>query len=180
MARGAVVAVSVHAGWIGRKCRLARLTIASGFGDGIDGSYRTFHRLVFLNRLRDALSCRSNSRRETPTVVREFLEKGRDLTERIPYSVIALAARFAVADVFWRSSQTKVAGFSIREESFYLFRKEYKVPLLAPDLAAYLSTAGERVFPILLFLGLASRLSTLGLFWDDYGYPVVCCPRRLT
>jgi putative oxidoreductase len=112
-------------------------------------------------------------------VVREFLEKGRDLTERIPYSVIALAARFAVADVFWRSGQTKVAGFSIREESFYLFRKEYKVPLLAPDLAAYLSTAGERVFPILLFLGLASRLSALGLFWDDYGYPVVCCPRRL-
>jgi putative oxidoreductase len=49
-------------------------------------------------------------------VVREFLEKGRDLAERIPYSVIALAARFAVADVFWRSGQTKVAGLSIREE----------------------------------------------------------------
>ena len=55
-------------------------------------------------------------------------------------------------------------GFSIREETFYLFREEYKVPLLPPDLAAYLSTIGEHVFPILLFFGLASRLSALGLF----------------
>jgi putative oxidoreductase len=96
--------------------------------------------------------------------VREYLEKGRELAERIPYSVIALASRFAVADVFWRSGQTKVSGFSIREETFYLFREEYKVPLLPPDVAAYLSTIGEHVFPILLFLGLASRLSALGLF----------------
>ncbi len=96
--------------------------------------------------------------------VRDILEKGRDLAERIPYSVIALAARVAVADVFWRSGQTKVNGFSIREETFYLFREEYKVPLLPPDLAAYLSTIGEHVFPVLLVLGFASRLSALGLF----------------
>jgi len=95
---------------------------------------------------------------------REYLEKGRNLAERIPYSVIALASRFAVADVFWRSGQTKVSGFSIREETFYLFREEYKVPLLPPDVAAYLSTIGEHIFPILLFFGLASRLSALGLF----------------
>ena len=66
--------------------------------------------------------------------------------------------------MFWRSGQTKVNGFSIREETFYLFREEYKVPLLPPDLAAYLSTIGEHVFPVLLFVGLASRLSALGLF----------------
>ena len=95
---------------------------------------------------------------------REYLEKGRNLAERIPYSVIAFASRFAVADVFWRSGQTKVSGFSIREETFYLFREEYKVPLLPPDVAAYLSTIGEHIFPILLFFGLASRLSALGLF----------------
>jgi putative oxidoreductase len=107
---------------------------------------------------------KSDSQQETPMTVRESLDKGRDLAERIPYSLIALAARFAVADVFWRSGQTKVNGFSIREETFYLFREEYKVPLLPPDVAAYLSTIGEHVFPILLFLGLASRLSALGLF----------------
>ena len=94
----------------------------------------------------------------------ELLEKGRNLAERIPYSVVALASRIAVADIFWRSGRTKVNGFSIREETFYLFREEYKVPLLPPDLAAYLSTIGEHVFPVLLFAGLASRLSALALF----------------
>src|ERR1041385_6087309 len=97
-------------------------------------------------------------------LVRETLEKGRELAERIPYSVIALVSRIAVADVFWRSGQTKVNGFAIREETFYLFREEYKVPLLPPDLAAYLSTIGEHVFSILLLIGLASRLSAIGLF----------------
>jgi putative oxidoreductase len=96
--------------------------------------------------------------------VREYLEKGRNLAECIPYGFIALISRLAVADVFWRSGQTKVNGFSIREETFYLFREEYKVPLLPPDLAAYLSTIGEHVFPALLVLGLASRLSALALF----------------
>jgi putative oxidoreductase len=94
----------------------------------------------------------------------DTLEKGRALAERIPDSVIALAARVAVADVFWRSGQTKVQGFSIREETFYLFREEYKVPLLPPELAAYLSTIAEHVFPVLLVIGLATRLSALGLF----------------
>ena len=97
-------------------------------------------------------------------LARQYLEKGRNLAERIPYCLVALASRIAVADIFWRSGRTKVNGFSIREETFYLFREEYKVPLLPPDLAAYLSTIGEHVFAVLLVLGLASRLSALGLF----------------
>ena len=97
-------------------------------------------------------------------LIPEILDKSRDWAERIPYSVIALASRVAVADIFWRSARTKVNGFSIREETFYLFREEYKVPLLPPDLAAYLSTIGEHVFSVLLIVGLASRLSALGLF----------------
>jgi putative oxidoreductase len=92
-----------------------------------------------------------------------LLETGRALAEKIPYSVVALAARIAVAGVFWRSGQTKVSGFSIREETFFLFREEYKVPLLPPDLAAYLATISEHVFPVLLLIGLASRLSALAL-----------------
>jgi putative oxidoreductase len=94
----------------------------------------------------------------------KYLEQGRDLAERIPDSVIALAARFAVANVFWRSGQTKVQGFSIREETFYLFREEYKVPLLPPELAATLATVAEHVFPVLLIIGLTTRLSALSLF----------------
>ena len=38
------------------------------------------------------------------------------------------------------------------------------MPLLPPDLAAYLSTLGEHVFSALLLVGFASRLSALGLF----------------
>ena len=93
-----------------------------------------------------------------------LLEAGRSLAERIPYSLIALIARIAVANVFWRSGQTKVEGFHIREATFFLFRDEYKVPLLPPDLAAYLTTAAELVFPVLLVIGLAARLSAVGLF----------------
>jgi putative oxidoreductase len=93
----------------------------------------------------------------------KLLETGRSLTERIPDSAVALVSRLAVASVFWRSGQTKVSGFSIREETFDLFREEYKVPLLPPDLAAYLATTAEHVFPVLLVAGLASRLSALGL-----------------
>jgi len=92
-----------------------------------------------------------------------ILEHGRSWAERIPYSAVALAARFAVASVFWRSGQTKVSGFALREETFVLFQEEYKVPLLPPDLAAYLATTAEHVFPVLLVAGLASRLSALGL-----------------
>jgi putative oxidoreductase len=93
-----------------------------------------------------------------------WLEAGRRLAEKIPYSIVALVARFAVASVFWRSGQTKVEGlFDIKDNTFFLFREEYKVPLLPPDLAAYMATVAEHVFPVLLLAGLASRLSALGL-----------------
>ena len=39
------------------------------------------------------------------------------------------------------------------------------MPLIPPDLAAYLSTIAEHVFPVLLVVGLASRLSALGLLF---------------
>ena len=91
------------------------------------------------------------------------LDQGRTLARRIPFSALALASRLSIAAVFWRSGQTKVSGFQLREETFVLFREEYKVPLLPPDLAAYLATTAEHVFPILLVVGFATRLSALGL-----------------
>lgn len=93
-----------------------------------------------------------------------IIETGRALAERIPQSFLSLLARVAVAGVFWRSGQTKVDGFlHISDSTFYLFREEYKVPLLPPDLAAYVATTAEHVFPVLLFVGFASRLSALAL-----------------
>lgn len=96
-------------------------------------------------------------------MIRNTLELGRAWAERVPYALTALLSRFAVASVFWRSGQTKVSGLHIREETFVLFRDEYKVPLLPPDVAAYISTIGEHVFPVLLVIGLASRISAVGL-----------------
>lgn len=74
-----------------------------------------------------------------------------------------MVARLAAATVFWRSGQTKVDGFAIKESTFLLFENEYDVPLLPPELAAYLATIAEHVFPVLLVVGLAARLSALAL-----------------
>lgn len=92
-----------------------------------------------------------------------FAERGLALAEAIPHSLTALSARVAAAGVFWRSGQTKVEGWSIKDSTFFLFAEEYRVPLLPPDLAAYLATIAEHVFPVLLVLGLASRLSAAAL-----------------
>jgi putative oxidoreductase len=71
-----------------------------------------------------------------------------------------LAARLYVSSVFLRSGYLK---FSSWESTLTLFRDEYHVPLLPPDVAAVAGTAGELVFPVLLLLGLWGRLGALGL-----------------
>src|SRR5215211_9170909 len=85
------------------------------------------------------------------------------ITETIPDSLLSLMARIAAGGVFWRSGQTKIEGLHIKDSTFFLFREEYMVPLLPPDLAAYVSTVSENVLSILLVLGLASRLSAAWL-----------------
>lgn len=73
----------------------------------------------------------------------------------------ALAARLYVAQVFFLSGLTKLRDWDI---TVALFTDEYHVPLLPPALAAWMGTAGELVLPVLLVLGLAGRLASLGLF----------------
>jgi len=86
-----------------------------------------------------------------------------DFAERIPSSVLGLIIRFGIADVFWRSGQTKVSGWHVTQTTVQLFRDEYKVPLLPPEVAANLAAVQEHLFSFLLVIGLASRLSALGL-----------------
>ena len=86
-----------------------------------------------------------------------------DFLNRIPTWLIALLIRLGIADVFWRSGQTKVSGWHVTDTTIQLFRDEYKVPLLSPEVAAYLATIQEHLFSVLLVIGLASRLSALGL-----------------
>lgn len=82
----------------------------------------------------------------------------------ITHDALALVARSAVAAVFWLSGRTKVDGLlTVNDTAYTLFREDYKVPLLPPELAAHLATYAEHLFPILLLLGLATRLSALGL-----------------
>jgi putative oxidoreductase len=86
------------------------------------------------------------------------------LLEKIPQSLISLAARVFPAAVFWRSGQTKVEGFHVTENAIDLFRDEYALPLIDPALAAKIAAFSEHFFPVLLVIGLASRFAALALF----------------
>lgn len=83
--------------------------------------------------------------------------------EKIPAALLGLVLRVGIADVFWRSGQTKVDGWHVTQTAVQLFRDEYKVPLLSPELAATLAAVQEHLFSVLLLIGFASRLSALGL-----------------
>lgn len=79
-------------------------------------------------------------------------------------SLLSLLARISIAAIFLMSGRTKVEGFlTITPSTYELFRTEYKLPLLSPELAAHLSAYAEHLFPTLLILGLFSRLSALAL-----------------
>jgi len=86
------------------------------------------------------------------------------LSRWVSDSSLALCARIALAAIFFLSGRTKVEGLlTVSEGSYALFRDEYKVPLLPPEVAAHLATYAEHVLPALLVLGLLTRLSALGL-----------------
>lgn len=82
----------------------------------------------------------------------------------IPNGALLLLHRLAIAAVFFLSGRTKVEGvFTLTDGTFALFETEYQVPLLEPHTAAFLAATAEHVFPILLVLGLFTRLSALAL-----------------
>lgn len=80
--------------------------------------------------------------------------------DAVPYSLLAIPLRLAVATVFWNSAMTKLANW---QTALALFADEYKVPLLPPDVAAYISVSIELATPVLLVLGLLTRPATLVL-----------------
>lgn len=82
---------------------------------------------------------------------------------RFPEDLLLLAARVFPAAIFWQSGRTKVDGFALNDTALFLFEEEYQLPLLPPELAATLAAVAEHALPILLVLGLASRLSALAL-----------------
>src|SRR2546426_6196112 len=72
--------------------------------------------------------------------------------DSVPYTVLAIPLRLAVATVFWNSAMTKLANWNTAVE---LFVEEYKGPLLPPELAAYMAGSIELPTPLLLALGRA-------------------------
>jgi putative oxidoreductase len=75
--------------------------------------------------------------------------------------VLDLAIRIWVADAFFKSGLTKIMSW---DTTIALFENEYAVPLLPPEIAAYLGTATELGIPVLLVLGLFTRPAALFLF----------------
>lgn len=79
-------------------------------------------------------------------------------------SVLCLVARLGIASIFFLSGRTKVEGFlTITPSTYELFQSDYALPLVSPWLAAHLATYAEHLFPLLLVLGLFTRLSALAL-----------------
>ena len=86
------------------------------------------------------------------------------LTGLVSHGLLALAARIGIGAVFFLSGRTKVDGFlTVNQSAYTLFREDYKVPLLPPEFAAHMAAYAEHLLPLLLVLGLATRLSALGL-----------------
>ena len=86
------------------------------------------------------------------------------LTRWVPHDALALAARLSVAAIFFQSGRTKVEGLlQVTPGAVELFQSEYKLPLLPPELAAHLAAYAEHLLPVLLVLGLGTRLAALGL-----------------
>jgi putative oxidoreductase len=74
--------------------------------------------------------------------------------DAVPYAFLALPLRFALATVFWNSGMTKLANW---DTAVALFADEYRVPLLPPEIAAYMAAGVELSTPVLLVLGLLTR-----------------------
>ncbi len=88
------------------------------------------------------------------------------LESKLSESIAVLVLRVAFAGIFWRSGRTKIeegSWITLSDTTAALFREEYTGVPLPPELAAVAATAAEHLFPILLLVGLATRLSAVAL-----------------
>ena len=80
--------------------------------------------------------------------------------DAVPFTLLAIPLRLALATVFWNSAMAHLANW---QTTLYLFASEYKVPVLPPDLAATMAVSIEVSTPVLLVLGLLTRPAALVL-----------------
>src|SRR5262245_30294971 len=100
----------------------------------------------------------SSTMEPAPAGVRPRLVAVAGALGRFPLAIHQLLFRFAIAGVFLKAGLMKVASW---ESTVALFRDEYKVPVLPPEVAATLASTFEIGCSLLLVAGLASRLATL-------------------
>src|SRR5438105_920121 len=94
------------------------------------------------------------------SALRSSLNLMRERLGRFPLSILQLGMRIGVGMVFFNAGLLKYRSF---EFAVKLFEDEYKVPVLAPAVAARIAMINELTTSTLLFLGLATRLATLPL-----------------
>ena len=111
--------------------------------------------------------------------MKALIEKFNSAFDRIPHDLIAIIARIGVGTTFFRSGLTNIDGFGLAQSTFYLFENEYKLPLISPQMAAYMGTAVELTMPLLLWSGLLTRfaaraLLAITLVTEIFVYPNGC------
>ena len=84
----------------------------------------------------------------------------RAIGRRFPLSLLEFGMRLAVGATFFRSGMNKVQSF---DTAITLFRDEYRLPLLPPEIAAYMGTTVELSAPVLLVLGVFARFGAAAL-----------------
>ncbi|MEO7410949.1 MAG: DoxX family protein [Sphingomicrobium sp.] len=88
------------------------------------------------------------------------------LAGKIGEGISLLFLRVVFAGIFWRSGRTKIeegSWITISDTAKFLFSEEYSGVPLPPELAAVAATTAEHLFPVLLLIGLATRLSAAAL-----------------
>lgn len=82
----------------------------------------------------------------------------------VPEAIILLFTRVALAGIFWRSARTKVEDgtwLQMSDTTVFLFKEEYGMPF--PEITGLLATYAEHFLPILVVLGLFTRVGAAGL-----------------
>lgn len=96
--------------------------------------------------------------------MRDLIQAAIATFKAIPDDLISYVARIGVGTTFFRSGMLKLEGWA-DGNTLTLFREEYKLPLIPPEVAAYLATAAELTLPLLLFAGLFTRFAAAALLF---------------
>lgn len=99
------------------------------------------------------------------TTISMLYRRGACVAEHLlPPSLLLLIQRLGIASIFFLSGRTKVSGLlTITGGTYDLFRTDYRLPLVPPEIAAHAATYSEHLFPILLILGLGTRFAAFAL-----------------